>query len=272
MVLRAWTCGLAAFLFLAQQTRDERAAWNEPVEPFRIIGNIYYVGAAGVSAFLVHTPEGSILLDGGLPETAPRIAQSIVKLGFDPRGVKYLLNSHAHYDHSGGLAELKQVTGAAVVASHGDAPALTAGSEYFKGVAVDRTVADGEKVSIGSAVMTAHITPGHTKGCTTWTTAVTEGTRSYQVVFHCSTSVVDTLVGNNAYPNIVRDYQHTFDKFQSMRADVFLGAHPSFFGMAEKRRRLKAGGPNPFIDSGELARFNAQSKRQFEDALKRQQR
>ena len=268
MRMRSWMGSLAA-LFLFVQSPDERAAWNQPVEPFRIIGNVYYVGAAGVSAFLIHSPGGSILLDGGLPETAPHIAASIAKLGFDIRDVEFLLNSHAHFDHSGGLYELQQKTGAAVVASAEDAQLLRDGHRGHRGVPVDRIVRDGETVRAGGAAMTAHLTPGHTKVCTTWTTTVRESGRDYRVLLHCSTSVVDTLIGNREYPHIVHDYQRTFATLDSMKADVFLHAHPSFFGMAEKRKRMAAGAPNPFVDPAELHRFNARSRGQFEDALKK---
>lgn len=272
MLMRVWICGLAALLFATQQTRAQRDAWNAPVEPFRIIGNIYYIGAAGVSAFLIHTPEGSILLDGGLPETAPRIAQNIAKLGFDIRGVRFLLNSHAHYDHAGGLAELKRLTGGLMLASAGDAPALRAGGPDMPAVVVDRIIRDGETVAAGGAAMRAQVTPGHTQGCTTWMTTARESGRDYSVLFHCSTSVVAPLVGNTEYPAIVADYRKTFARFDGMKADVFLGAHPSFFDMAEKRTRMIAGGANPFVGPAELARFNQQSKKQFEDALAKQQR
>jgi metallo-beta-lactamase class B len=154
---------------MAQQTSDERAAWNRPFQPFHLIGNIYYVGATGVSAFLIVTPGGSFLLDGGLPETAPQIARNVAELGFRLSDVKYLLNSHAHFDHAGGLAELKRLSGATMVASTGDAPALRAGGPAMPAVSVDRIVGDGEALRLGDTTLTAHVTPGHTQGCTTWT-------------------------------------------------------------------------------------------------------
>ena len=141
---------------MAQQTSDERSAWNRPFEPFHLIGNIYYVGAAGVSAFLIVTPAGSILLDGGLPETASQIAGNITKLGFRLTDVKYLLNSHAHFDHAGGLAELKRLSGGAMVASSGDAPALRAGGPAMPPVVVDRIIADGDALGLGDTTLTAH--------------------------------------------------------------------------------------------------------------------
>lgn len=269
MTFRAWMAALAALVLWAQSP-DERLEWNQPVEPFKIIGNIYYVGAAGVSAFLIHTPEGSVLLDGGLPETAPRIAQGIATLGFDIRSVKWLINSHAHFDHGGGLAELQRLTGAPVAASAADGTVLRAGARNMPPVKVARTVNDGDTIEIGGTVLTAHMTPGHTKGCTTWTTTARESGRDYKVLFHCSTSVVDRLAGNTAYPSIVQDYEATFATLAKLEADVFLGAHPSFFKMAGKRQRMTAGGPNPFVDPEELGQFNAFSKRQFEDALKKQ--
>src|SRR5687768_559502 len=166
---------MVAATVLAQRSPAERRAWNEPGEPFRIIGNIYYVGAAGVSAFLIRTNEGSILLDGGLPETAPLIAQSIKALGFDIRDVKYLLNSHAHFDHAGGLAELKRLTGAALLMSYWDAAALENGAQTVPAVAADKRLQDRETVALGGTTLTAHITAGHTKGCTTWTMRTEEG-------------------------------------------------------------------------------------------------
>jgi metallo-beta-lactamase class B len=254
------------------QSPDQRAAWNRPTEPFRIIGNIYYVGAAGVSAFLITSPEGSILLDGGLPETALQIVANIAALGFDVKGVKYLLNSHAHFDHAGGLAELKRASGATMVASSGDAPVLRAGSRDMPAVVVDRIVADGEAVRVGNATLTAVITPGHTKGCTTWTMTTTEGGRPQRVLFYCSTSVVDRLDGNAQYPQIVEDYERSFDRLSRLEADVFLGNHPVFFNPEAKRKRMAGATANPFIDPTELQRFVAASRSEFLAALEKQRR
>lgn len=256
---------------MAQQTSDERSAWNRPFEPFHLIGNIYYVGAAGVSAFLIVTPAGSILLDGGLPETASQIAGNITKLGFRLTDVKYLLNSHAHFDHAGGLAELKRLSGGAMVASSGDAPALRAGGPAMPPVVVDRIIADGDALGLGDITLTAHVTPGHTKGCTTWTTTVTEKGRAHSVVFYCSTSVVDRLVGNAQYPQIATDYEHSFRKLRALSSDVFLAPHPFFFGLEEKRKRMTEAASNPFVDPTELPRFVERSEREFRTALDKEQ-
>lgn len=250
-----------------QRSEAQRAEWNQPVEPFRIVGNVYYVGMAGVSAFLVRTPEGAVLIDGALPESAPLIAGNVKALGVELSDVKYLLNSHAHYDHAGGLAELKRLTGATLVVSAPDAGVVAQGAPDIPAVAVDRRIADGATIALGGTTLTAHLTPGHTKGCTTWTLTTEEDGREYDVLFHCSTSVVDTLVGNEAYPNIVADYERTFARLRGMKADVFLANHPMFFRMAEKRAKAGAGGPNPFVDPAELPRFNERQEAQFKAAL-----
>jgi metallo-beta-lactamase class B len=231
---------------------------------------VHYVGAAGVSAFLIVTTEGSILLDGGLPETAPLIARNIEALGFRLRDVKFLINSHAHFDHAGGLAELKRLTGAPMIASGPDASTLSAGAEDMPPIVVDRVVDDGDTLQLANATLTAHITPGHTKGCTTWTMTTSDGARPYRVLFYCSTSVVDRLVGNAGYPQIVIDYEATFKRFRTMSADVFLSNHPGFFEMERKRKAMTSGGANPFVDSGELQRFVTASERDFRAALARE--
>jgi metallo-beta-lactamase class B len=251
-------------------TMSRREAWNQPFAPFRVIGNIHYVGA-GVSSFLITTPEGAFLIDGGLPETAPLISKSIAELGFRIQDVKFLLNSHAHFDHAGGLAALKKASRAQLVASRGDAPALRAGSPDQPAVAVDRVVDDGDTVELGGTVLTAHVTPGHTPGCTTWTATVSDGGKAHRVVFFCSTSVVDRLVGNGNYPNIVADYERSFTALRALPADVFLAPHPEFFELAAKRERMKSGGPNPFIDPGEFRRYIDQSEKKFREVLEREQ-
>ena len=247
------------------------ATWNDPVAPFHLVGNIHYVGAQGVSAFLVTTPAGAFLLDGGFPETAPYIEKNITKLGFRVRDVKFLLNSHAHFDHAGGLAALKKATGARLVASAGDAPGLRAGGKLQPAVGVDRVIQDGESVELGGVVLTARVTPGHTPGCTTWTMTTEEAGKPLRVVFYCSTSVVDRLVGNSGYPGIVADYERSFATLRDLPCDVFLGPHPSFFQMAAKRERQGPGKPNPFIDPSELQRYVQQSEASFRDALKKEQ-
>ena len=273
------TLGVAALL--AQRDSGERAAWNQPVKPFRIIGNIYYVGAAGVTSFLVTTPRGHILLDGGLPETAPLIEKNIAALGFRVQDVKFLLNSHAHYDHCGGLAALKRISGAKMVASRADAEVLESGGRVsfecwknsgFPAIKVDRVVVDAETLRLGDVSLTPVLTPGHTKGCTTWTMPVTESGKTYHVVFYCSTSVPGyRLIDNPKYPQIVSDYEHSFAKLRQLPCDVFLAPHAGFFHLDEKRARMGNRGANPFVDPAEFRAFVDSSAQDFEGELKKQQ-
>jgi len=264
-----------------QRTSRQRKEWNQPFAPFHIAGNLYYVGARGVSAFLITTPKGDVLLDGGLEETASQVEKNVVKLGFRMADVRYLLNSHAHYDHCGGLAELQRASGAAMVVSRPDAATLSSGHQlsYGKGqsesnfpaVKVSRVVNDGGTVSLGGTTLTAHITPGHTKGCTTWSMPVAENGKTYQVVFYCSTTVAgNQLIGNPKYPGIVADYRHSFAVLKNLRADIFLAPHPEFFDMEKKVAQKKLGGPNPFVDPAEMSAFVAQSEKDFNEELQHQ--
>jgi metallo-beta-lactamase class B len=272
---------LVGVALLAQRDSGERAAWNQPVKPFRIIGNVYYVGVAGVTSFLITTTQGHFLLDGGLPETASLIERNIAALGFRLHDVKFLLNSHAHYDHCGGLAELKRLSGAQMVASREDAEVLESGGRVsfegwknlgFPAVKVDRAITGGETVKLGDISLTAVFTPGHTKGCTTWTMPVTDSGKTHHVVFFCSTSVPGyRLINNPKYPQIVSDYQHTFAKLRQLPCDVFLAPHGDFFHLDEKRARLGNGGANPFIDPAEFCAFLDGSEQDFENELKKQQ-
>jgi metallo-beta-lactamase class B len=254
----------------AQSTPEQRAAWNQPVKPFRIIGNVYYVGAANVSSFFIKTPDGAIVLDGGLPETAPVIEKNIAALGFSITDVKFLLNSHAHFDHCGGLAELKKLSGARVIASERDRPVLESakgGAAPFPAVAVDRVIRDKQTVQLGGVTLTAHLTPGHTKGCTTWAMPVTDAGKTYQVVFYCSTSVVDKLVNNSDYPAIVSDYMRSFAELRKMPCDVFLAPHAGFFNLDAKRKQLDAGKLDAFVDPTEMQNFVEASEKEFRQEL-----
>jgi metallo-beta-lactamase class B len=277
---------LAALLLSARAAHaelpfaKERIEWNEPQKPFHLIGNIYYVGMAGVSAFLIVTPKGDILTDGGLPESAPLIEKNIQALGFKLSDVKILLNSHAHFDHSGGLAKLKADTGAKFYASAGDKPFLESGHITFgpssqidtKPVHVDHVVADGKTVSLGGVTLTAHVMPGHTKGCTSWTMPLSDAGVSHKVMFFCSISVAgNPLIANAAYPQIVSNYRTSFARLKTMDADIFLAPHGAQFGMADKLAKVKPGAPNPFVNAGEVQRFAAKAEADFNKQLAEQQ-
>ncbi len=189
------------------QADETSRSWNQPVKPFRIIGNIYYVGASDITSFLITTPEGHILLDSGFAETVPQIKQNIAALGFRLEDVKILINSHAHYDHAGGLAELKELTKAKLLASEADAALLADGGKgdpnfgdrfFYAPVKADRILRDGEQVKLGGAILTTYLTPGHTKGCTTWTMKVSDNGKNYNVVFVGSISAPGYKLIDNA--------------------------------------------------------------------------
>lgn len=260
------------------------ASWSAPTPPFRIADNLYYVGTEGISVFLITTPRGHILIDGAMPGSDRTIEASIKALGFKVSDVKILLNTHAHFDHAAGLAGLKRDTGARMIASAADRKALETGTYLgfeevkaldFDPVKVDQVIGDGQKVSLGGMVLTAHITPGHTAGCTTWTFPVKVDGKVRQVLLYCSTSVALNRLVNKArgpqYPGIVSDYQKTFARLKTMKADIFLAPHNEQFDLDAKRARLKAGVPNPFIDPTELARTVAASEADFQRDLAKQQ-
>jgi len=254
--------------------------WNEPYEPFTVIGNIHYVGTAAVSSFLITTPEGHFLIDGILPQSVPQIAANIRALGYDIRDVKYLLNSHAHFDHAGGLAGLHRLSGATVVASAADKPVLEVGDiSYgpssgmrFPPVRVDRVIGNNEDLSLGGVTLTAHLTPGHTEGCTSWTMDVTgaDGAR-HTAFFHCSATVAGQSLVPESYPGMVAAFRSTFARVREMRADVFLGNHENFFDLDARRERLRAGDVNAFVDAQALSAFNTALEAAFEAELARQQ-
>lgn len=274
--------GVLACLIVSSGAQAEtlRESWNVPTTPFRVIGNIYYVGTSGLSSWLIATPAGHVLLDGALEESAPQIERNIQTLGFRVQDIQYLLNSHAHFDHSAGLAKLKEDSGATMVASEGDVSALEGG--FYLGwesvrdldsvpVQVDRSIADGATVVVGDVTLTAHLTPGHTRGCTSWSMPVKDAGRTLQVLFVCSTSVAaNRLVSPPQYPGIVADYEATFKKLQALKIDVFLAPHAEIFDMPGKRARLSDGGANPFIDATALPAYVASSEADFRKQLELQ--
>lgn len=250
--------------------------WNTPYEPFRVIGNIYYVGTKGVSAWLITTPKGHIVIDGIMPQSAPQIIANIKTLGFDIHDVKILLNSHAHVDHAGGLAGLQRASGSQMIASAPDKPVLERGEitygpsagMHFPPVRVDRTVKDGDTVTLGGVTVTAHLTPGHTQGCTTWTLDVKgDDGRTHTALIHCSATVAGQSLVPESWPGMVAAFRTTFDKVATMKADVFLANHENFFDLHAKRDRQKAGDANAFVNPDELQDFNTKMKAAFEKEL-----
>ena len=275
-----WLLALAILLAVpaaAQaQANEQSRAMNQPVPPFHIIGNIYYVGASDIASYLIVTRHGDILLDGGFVETAPQIEANIRTLGFKLSDVKILLNSHEHLDHAGGLAELKRLTHARLVAMAQEVRTLESGKS-FPAVTPDRIIHDGSTVTLGGVTLTAHLTPGHTPGCTTWTMLTKDNGKPYHVVFVGSASVlpnyklIDRPGSPATYPGIEADYEKTFRVLKSLPCDVFLGAHGSFYSLVQKREAMsKHPAQNPFIDPAGYQAYVAHAEAAFQAELRRE--
>lgn len=249
--------------------------------PIEIAQGVYFVGAADVASYAIDTGDGLILIDAGYQDTAPQVIANLRQLGYAPRDVRIMLNTHAHFDHAGGLAELQRASGAQLYASPLDAIELRrggAGNFYLRDfwryppVSVDRELHDGEQVALGNRTLTAHFTPGHTKGCTSWTFPVTlSDGRTAQALIICSLSTLTfQLVGNRDYPNIVSDYRHTYDVLEHLPCEVFLGAHGRWFDLEGKRARAARGERDVFFDPQGCRAFLQESHRAFEAEVARQ--
>ncbi|GAB5488996.1 MAG: subclass B3 metallo-beta-lactamase BJP-1 [Parasphingorhabdus sp.] len=259
-------------------------SWYAPIEPFRIIGDeklgIYYVGTEGLAMYFIPTDEGHIVLDGGMPDQGSYVADAIRKLGYDPKDIAVLLNSHAHLDHSGGLAELQELSGAQLIASEGDRSALEGG--FYLGseqdtnlnappVQVNIGFSGGFKFEQGGVSMAAKVTPGHSRGCTSWTMNIEQGGKSHEVLFFCSATVAaNRLIGPPQYEGIVDDYRKTFAMTKDWKPDVFLSNHPQFFGFKVKREKLLAGDPLAFVGNEDFPKFIAKMAVDFETGLEKQ--
>ena len=243
VVLLVLTSSIAA---MAQGNPD----WHAQFPAFRIAGNLYYVGTADLAVYLVRTPQGNILINSDFAEDVPTVRKSIEQLGFRYEDTKIVLISHAHGDHDEGVGQIQKDTGARVMVMDGDVADVQSTAQGRPGAKVDRTLHDGDKVEFGGSTLVAHLTPGHTKGCTTWTMQVEEGGKKLNAVIIGSPNVNAgyILVGNKNYPTIAQDYEKTFKVLKSLPVDLFLGAHGAYFGMKAKYQQMKAGGPNPFID------------------------
>lgn len=242
-ILLLVTCTAA---LLAQGNPD----WHRAIPGFKIAGNLYYVGTADLAVYLINTPQGNILINSDFKEDVPAVRASIEKLGFKYSDTKILLISHAHGDHDEATGVIKKDTGAKLMVMDADVPQEESTAPGRPGAKVDRVLHDGDTVELGGAKLTARLTPGHTKGCTTWTMQVQEGGRTLNAVIIGSPNVNNgfILVGNKDYPNIAEDYVKTFAVLDGLPCDLFLGAHGAYFGLLAKLDKMKAGGPNPFID------------------------
>lgn len=278
-------------LFILWQSAIEKNR-QIPVGPFQIAGNLYYVGTTNVTSFLLTGPEGHVLIDGAYPETAPTIIESIAKLGYDITDVKILLNSHAHADHAGGLAALKEASGGELWVSDADADLIEAGGRgdetfgplrmlqhvglaTYPRAKVDRRLADGDTVRLGPIALTANITAGHTRGCTSWSFPVQDGERELLAVSICSLTLSPfiSLVEPEVYPGIREDFENSFQRLRSMPADIFLASHTNWFKMQQKlRARNNTTNPvDPFIDHEGYLQFIESAENQFRTTIAKQQ-
>ena len=257
--------------------------WTTNHTPFRILGNLYYVGSNDLGAYLVTTPEGNILINANLASSVPQIRQNIETLGFRFADTKILLNSQAHSDHVAGTAEIKRLTHAKVEVMDADVSAIESGGRtdfffynkpafHFEPVKVDHTLHDGDQVTLGSTVLTAHLTAGHTKGDTTWTMQITDSGHTYNVVIFGGAGINsgNNLINDPRYPKQAEDFVRTFRTLRALPCDIFLGAHGLYFDLNEKYARLKPNGPNPFIDSAGYKAYVDDREQAFRAELAKQ--
>jgi metallo-beta-lactamase class B len=265
---------------------DACEEWNAPHEPFRVFGNTYYVGVAGLSSVLVASDEGLILLDGDLPQSAPLIDANIRKLGFRTENLRLIVNSHAHFDHAGGIAALQRASGATVAAGAAGARAIENGAppaddpqaafgraaNDFPPVQHVKVVADGETLRVGRVAITAHLTPGHTPGSTTWTWQSCEGARCLHVVYADSLNAVSApgfrFSGDGTHPGVEAVFRRSISTVAGLPCDILLAVHPSFAGMEDKlRRRREHPASDPFVDPGACRSYARDAEKRLDQRI-----
>jgi metallo-beta-lactamase class B len=269
MIRRALLLFLAAAVFVFAQGNPD---WHAAFPAFKIAGNLYYVGTADLAVYLINTPQGNILINSDFLEDLPTIKKSIEQLGFKYGDTKIILISHAHGDHDAGTGVIRKETGAKLMVMDADVPEEESTAPGRPGAHVDRVLHDGDTVELGGSKLVAHLTPGHTKGCTTWTMQVPDGARALNVVIVGSPNVNPgyILVGNKKYPQIADDYAKGFAVLKSLPCDIFLGAHGAYFDLKTKYAKLKAGGENPFIDPAGYQAYVAERDDTFRKEWERQ--
>jgi len=246
--------------------------WHRAIPGFKIAGNLYYVGTADLAVYLISTPQGNIVINSDFPEDVPTIRTSIERLGFKYADTRILLTSHAHGDHDAGVGLMKKQTGAKVMVMDADVPSVESTAQGRPGAKVDRVLHDGDVVELGGSKLTAHLTPGHTRGCTTWTMQVRDGGSTLNAVIIGSPNVNAgyQLVGNRDYPKIADDYVKTFAVLKSLPCDLFLGAHGAYFGMLAKIEKMKTSDANPFIDPDGYRAYVAERESTFRKEWERE--
>jgi len=256
-------------LLLGQGSSD----WDKPFPPHKVAGNLYYVGTRGLSSYLITTPQGHILINSSFERTVPTIRKAVEELGFKFSDIKILLTSHAHDDHAAGTALVKELTGAKIMVMQGDENVVENGGRDWKPCKVDRVLKDRDEVKLGGATLTALLTPGHTPGCTTWTMKVREQNKDLFAVIVGSPNVNPgyQLVNNTKYPTIAEDFAKSFNAWKALKADIFLGAHGDYYGLAGKYEKLKKGGVgNPFVDPDGYKAYIAEREQAYLKTLAQQ--
>ena len=274
---------LSASIGCSGGTYAQANDWTHPFPPFKIADNLYYVGSKGLASYLITTPQGHILINSNLEESVPMIRASVEKLGFKFTDVKILLISHAHYDHNAGSDAIKRLTGAKYLVMDADVPTVESGgksdfqygtdpSMLYPPTKVDQVLHDGEEVKLGGAVLVAQLTPGHTRGCTTWTMKVQEKGKTYNVVIIGSPNVNPgyKLVNNVVYPGMAADFERTFRILKELPCDIFLGAHGGYFGLESKYAQFKKRGLVAFIDREGYANYVADREQAFRTEFAKQ--
>jgi metallo-beta-lactamase class B len=282
-ILGAVAVTAAAFAFPLLAQTPEPVDPHAPFAPFKIGEGLYYVGASDYASYLIVTKAGLIVIDGGDAPTGHQVVGNIRTLGFDPANIKILLNTHEHFDHAAGLAEIKRAApGAKFYASAADGAIIAAGGRgdpFLKGqrfeyepVKPDEFMKDGQQVSLGGWTLTAHITPGHTPGCTTWTFPVTVAGKVRQALDHCSSSVLPgyKLGKTETYPGQTADYEKSFATWKRLPCEVFIASHGQFFKMKEKKAELDAGKADAFVDPQGCKKFFIGAEAAFRAELKKQ--
>ena len=251
--------------------------WDDPFAAHQVMDNLYFVGTGGLGTFLITTPEGHILINTDFERTIPMIERSMAELGFDLADIKIILGSHAHGDHQAADVFLRERIGAQIMIMEEDVEPWQRMNRGAGEVQIDRILHDGEKVTLGGTTLVAHLTPGHTQGCTSWGMELEENGRAYNALIVCSFGVNNgyNLIDNPNYPNQAADYRTTFAKARAMPVDVFLGSHGSFYGLRgkyENLQRRNEGDPNPFVDHAGYLSYIDQYEQRFQTMLEAQQR
>jgi metallo-beta-lactamase class B len=270
-VLTAAVAGLP--LVAAAQTVEDRTQDKVAFPAHKIIGNLYYVGTGTLNSYLITTPQGHVLINTNFEDTIPLLKASIEKLGFKMTDIKLILGSHAHGDHQQGDATVKEMTGeATVVAMEQDVAALKNITANNKPHPIDRVIKDGDTVTLGGSTLTAHLTPGHTRGCTTWTMKVAEGGKTYDVLIACGGLQEDArLVNNKNYPDVAEAWAQSIKVYKTLRADIFLASHSWFFDLAGKHAKL-GGTTNPYIDPAGYKAWVANTEKNYNALLAEQRK